>query len=164
MLILALPLLMACNRDRIAATETSDLSGANEGVVPTDSMMTATAETTSALVPVGGTDTSATTVTTIMPNAGTTTRAITGEPPKDTAPASTADIAQGQGVFRERCASCHGAAGKTPVGDFTLASAATQRRANAELARAIRENAAHRQLRLESAQVDAVVAYVKALQ
>ncbi|HYO79083.1 MAG TPA: c-type cytochrome, partial [Thermoanaerobaculia bacterium] len=66
--------------------------------------------------------------------------------------------------FRERCASCHGADGKKLAGDFTLASGATQARPDAELARAIRENPAHKQMKLESAQVDTVVAYVKALQ
>jgi mono/diheme cytochrome c family protein len=161
-LILALAVLMGCNRDRVA---TNDHSGANERVVPTDSMMTTAAAETSTLVPLGGaTDTSAATVTTHTPNVGTTTRTLTGEPPKDTAPAPTGDIAAGQGVYRAQCASCHGADGKTAVGSFTLASAATQARPDAELARAIHEAPSHKTLKIEHAQVSAVVAYVKALQ
>ncbi|HEX8617418.1 MAG TPA: c-type cytochrome [Thermoanaerobaculia bacterium] len=166
-LILALAALMGCNRDRVA---TNDHSGANERVVPTDSMVTTAAAETSTLVPVGGvpaggtTETSAATITSHTPDAGTTTRTITGEPPKDTAPAPTGDIAAGQGVYRAQCASCHGADGKTATGLFTLASAATQQRADAELVRVIRDSPSHKALRLESAQLSAVVAYVKALQ
>lgn len=162
-LILALVSLMACNRDRVAANDTAAQSGANDNVVPTDSM-TSGAETGTALVPVGGTDTSATTVTSSTPGGTTTTRAITNEPPPDTAPAPAERISQGQGVYRERCASCHGADGKKATGAVTLASAATQARPDAELARAIRENPAHKQLTVEQEQVSAVIAYVKALQ
>jgi mono/diheme cytochrome c family protein len=146
-LILTLAVLLACNRDRIAANDTADQSGANERVVPTESMPAEQATSGTALVPIAG-----------------ATATSTGEPPKDTAPAPTGDIVAGQKVFRERCASCHGADGKTAAGDFTLASGATQARADAELANAIRKAPSHKQLRLNDGEVNGVVAYVKALQ
>lgn len=146
-LILALAALAACNRDRIAANDTADQSGANERVVPTESMPAEVATSGTALVPIAG-----------------ATGTSTGEPPKDTAPAPTGDIVAGQKVFRERCASCHGADGKTPVGTFILASGATQARPDAELADAIRQAPQHKQLRLNDGEVYGVVAYVKALQ
>lgn len=149
-LILTLPVLLACNRDRVAATETADQSGANERVVPAESMPPPQATSATELVPIAGaTDTMSTN---------------TAEPPKDTAPAPAEVIVAGQQVFRNRCASCHGADGKKPVGTFTLASGATQARADDELGRAIREAPSHKQLRLNDAEVSGVVAYVKALQ
>jgi mono/diheme cytochrome c family protein len=148
LLVLAILSLVSCNRDRIAANDTGDQSGANERVIPTESMPPPVqATTTTELVPVAG-----------------ATATSTGEPPKDTAPAPTGDIVTGQNVFRERCASCHGADGKKPAGAFTLASGATQARADDELARAIREAPSHKQLMLSDGQVNGVVAYVKALQ
>jgi mono/diheme cytochrome c family protein len=147
-LILTLPVLLACNRDRIAATDTSDQSGANERVVPTESMPPPQATSATELVPI----------------AGATTGTSTAEPPKDTAPAPAEVIVAGQHVFRERCASCHGADGKKAVGAFILASGATQARPDEELGRAIRDARSHKQLRLNDGQVNGVVAYVKALQ
>jgi mono/diheme cytochrome c family protein len=146
-LILTLPVLLACNRDRVAANDTADQSGANERVVPTESMPPPQATSATELVPVAG-----------------ATSTSTAEPPKDTAPAPAEVIVAGQKVFRERCVSCHGADGKTPVGTFVLASGATQARADDELGRAIREAKSHKQLRLNDGQVNGVVAYVKALQ
>jgi mono/diheme cytochrome c family protein len=147
LLLFALIVLLSCNRDRIAANDTAAQSGANERVVPTDSMPPVQATTTTELVPVAG-----------------ATATSTGEPPKDTAPAPTGDIVEGQGVYRERCASCHGADGKKPAGKFILASGPTQARADAELADAIRKAPSHKQLKLKDEQVNGVVAYVKALQ
>jgi mono/diheme cytochrome c family protein len=146
-LILALAVLLACNRDRVAATETADQSGANERVVPAESMPAEQATSGTELIPIAG-----------------ATGTSTAEPPKDTAPAPTGDIVAGQKVFRERCASCHGADGKKPLGEFILASGATQARPDAELAKAIREAPSHKQLRLNDGEVHGVVAYVKALQ
>lgn len=156
-LALALISLLACNRDEVAANDTSEQSGANEAVVPTDAM---TATTTAELVPIGGT----TATSTATAATGTETATSTGVPPKDTAPAPTAEIAAGQNVYRAHCASCHGAAGRKAAGTFTLASRATQARPNEELARVIREAPSHKQLTLAPAEVEAVVAYVKALQ
>jgi mono/diheme cytochrome c family protein len=150
-LILALAVLMACNRDRVAATETADQSGANERVVPAESMPAEQATSGTELIPIGGAT-------------ATSTATSTAEPPKDTAPAPTGDIVAGQKVFRERCVSCHGADGKKPVGSFILASGATQARPDAELGEAIRNAPSHKKMRLNDGEVNGVVAYVKALQ
>jgi mono/diheme cytochrome c family protein len=144
LLVFAMILLVSCNRDRVAAT---DRSGANERVVPTESMPPPQATSATELVPIAG-----------------ATATSTGEPPEDTAPAPTGDIVTGQHVYRERCASCHGADGKKPVSEFILASGPTQARPDAELANAIREARSHKQLRLNDGEVNGVVAYVKALQ
>ena len=142
-LVFALTFLLACNRDRIAATETSDQSGANERVVPTESMPPPQATSGTELVPIAG---------------------ATATETADAAPAPAEDIVAGQKVFREHCASCHGADGKKPLGTFILASGATQARPDEELGRAIRDAKSHKQLRLDDGEVSGVVAYVKALQ
>ena len=167
---LALLALAACNRDG-AETRTS---GANDQVIPTESMNTAApsvTDSTSTLIPIGGTaagtDTTGTspasTITTHTPNAQTTTRVV-GDPPADAAPAPTAKIAAGQPVFRTHCESCHGPTGRKPAGTVVLASPATQAKPQEEIVRRIREVEAHRGLTLQSPQLDVVAAYVKALQ
>lgn len=145
LLVPALIVLLSCNRDRIAANDTAARSGANDRVVPTDSMPPVQATTTTELVPVAG-------------------ATSTGEPTKDAAPAPTGDIVVGQGVYRKQCASCHGADGKKPAGKFILASGPTQARADAELADAIRAAPSHKRLRLNDGEANGVVAYVKAMQ
>jgi len=162
---LALLALAACNRDGVE-TRTS---GANEQVIPTESMTTTptpVTESTSTLIPIGGTATGGTppeTITTHTPNAQTTTRAV-GNPPADAAPAPTRDIAAGQPIFRSHCAGCHGADGRKPAGNVILASPATQGKSEDEIARRIREAQSHRNLSLQQTEISAVAAYVKALQ
>jgi mono/diheme cytochrome c family protein len=169
-LILALFVFAACNRDAVERDAPHDLT-------TTEAASTATntgpvnATSTNALVPIGTTSdtagTTANTVTTQTPTQGgaqTTTRAITEQPPKDAAPAPTQQIAAGQSTYNQSCASCHGANGRTAAGNVTLASKATQSKPDAQLAKTLRDNPAHKNLGLQQAQIDQVVAYVKALQ
>ena len=113
-------------------------------------------------------DTSATTGTNATApgspaESGTATPNTNTNPPADAAPAPTSAIADGQAVYRAHCVSCHGADGKKQTGSLILVSAETQARADSDLARAIRENQAHRGLILTESDVTAVAAYVKAL-
>jgi mono/diheme cytochrome c family protein len=152
---------VACSRDREGTTpiETSDTaatSGASATAAPRppdDGSMIPTH--TGVTSPDEGTA-GAPLTTTIPTNPAT-------EPPPDTAPAPTAQIAAGQPIFQSKCASCHGAAGRTAIGNVTLASAATQAKSDAELARTVRESPQHRRLGLNDEQVNTVVSYVKAL-
>ena len=94
---------------------------------------------------------------------------VENPPPVDAAPAPTATIADGQALFKTKCAGCHGADGKKPQGGRTLASEAVQSQSDTELAKIIREGkgkvsaAGHKRAALNSAQISAVVAYIKAL-
>ena len=68
-----------------------------------------------------------------------------------------------------RCASCHGATGGRELGGRSLRSAEVQRQSEGEIARVIREGrtpasaAAHRKIALTNEELNAVAAYVKAL-
>jgi mono/diheme cytochrome c family protein len=163
-LVLTLLALVACNRDR-AETNSPD-SGANQNVLDTAASGTAIpdATATDVTLPIGGSPADAEAVTESMAEATATGTTTTAEPPKDTAPAPTNQIADGQTVFRANCTNCHGADGKKPVrGGKSIVSPETQGRPDAELARVLREAPMHRQLTLDDKQVAAVVAYVKAL-
>lgn len=162
--VLTILALVACNRDKVE-TQTPD-SGANQNVLDTAASGTAVpdATATDVTLPIGGSPADASAVTESMAEATATSTTATAEPPKDTAPAPTNQIADGQGVFRASCASCHGADGKKPVrGGRPMVSPETQQKADAELARVLRASPAHAQLKLDDKQVAAVVAYVKAL-
>lgn len=163
---------VACNRDR-------------EGTTPIDSSDTAATSGTSATAPASPAETGTLvptdtgvatpsaisgTATTSFPSSTTATPPTTTiptnpttEPPPDTAPAPTAQIAAGRPIYEGKCASCHGADGRKQVGSVTLASAATQSKSDADLARTLREAPQHRNLGLDPQSVTTVVAYVKAL-
>lgn len=136
--------LVACNRDRIETPE-----GARNDTVMTDSDAATAA-------PATDTAASAPPTTTATPNTNTA-------PPTDAAPAPTGEIADGQAVYKARCASCHGADGKKNAANVILASAQTQSRPDADLIRIIRDMGPHRGLTLNDAEAAAVVSYIKAL-
>ncbi len=162
--VLTIIALVACNRDGVEQNPGD--SGANNNVIDTAaSSGTAIpdATATDVTLPIGGSPADASAVTESMSAATETSTTSTGEPPKDTAPAPTSQIADGQSVFRTSCAGCHGADGKKPAGGRTIVSPQTQQRGDAELAGAIRTSPAHRQMKLDENQLAAVVAYVKAL-
>lgn len=129
--------LTACNRDRVETPE-----GASN-----DTVMTNSDATTAAPPP----------TTTTMPTATSTM------PTSDAAPAPTGEIADGQAVYKARCATCHGADGKKNAANIILASAETQSKPDADLIRLIRDTGPHRGLTLNDAEAAAVVAYIKAL-
>ncbi|MDQ3283810.1 MAG: cytochrome c [Acidobacteriota bacterium] len=166
-LLLALFIFAACNRDAVERNAPHDITTTEASTTPTDTSASTAASSdtgSTALVPVG---TNANTVTTETPAQGgaqTTTRAITEQPPADAAPAPTQQIAAGQPLFKQHCATCHGADGRKTVGRVTLASKETQSRSESELAQAFQNNPAHKQLGLQQAQLSPVIAYVKALQ
>ena len=162
--VFALFAVIACNRDKVE-TRTPD-SGANQNVVDTAASGTAIpdATATDVTLPIGGTPADASAVTESMKEAATETSATTtAEPPKDTAPAPTGQIADGQSIFRTSCAGCHGADGKKPVRGHAIVSPETQQKPDAELARMLRAAPTHKRLNLDEKQIAAVIAYVKAL-
>jgi mono/diheme cytochrome c family protein len=134
--------LVACNRDRVETPE----GAANDTVVTASDAAPATAAPATA----------APTTTTATPNTSTA-------PTSDAAPAPTNQIADGQVVYREKCAGCHGADGKKNAANVLLASAQTQSKPDADLIRTIREMGPHRGLTVSEPQAAAVVAYIKAL-
>lgn len=131
--------LTACNRDRVETPE-----GAANDTVMTNS----DAATTAAPPPA--------TTTTIAPATDTM-------PASDAAPAPTGEIADGQAVYKARCASCHGADGKKNAANVILASKETQSKPDATLITTIRDTGPHRGLTLNDAEGAAVVSYIKAL-
>lgn len=138
--------LTGCNRDRVETPE-----GATNDTVMTNSDAVST-----------GTGTG--TTTTAAPPATTTATPITSTmPTSDAAPAPTGEIADGQSVYKARCATCHGADGKKNAANVILASRETQSKPNEVLIRTIRELGPHRGLTLSDAEAEAVVSYIKAL-
>jgi mono/diheme cytochrome c family protein len=135
--------LTACNRDHVETPEgaTNDTVMTNSDAVSTDT------GTTAAMPP---------TTTTATPNTNTM-------PTSDAAPAPTGEIADGQSVYKARCATCHGADGKKNAANVILASRETQSKPDATLIRTIRETGPHRGLTLSDAEAAAVVSYIKAL-
>lgn len=140
---------VACNRDRVETPE-----GATNDTVMTNSDAATAAPATDTLTTSVPTDTTVT--TTATPNTNTA-------PPADAAPAPTGEIADGQTIYRTKCASCHGADGKKNAANVLLASAQTQSKPDAELIRIVREMGPHRGLTLNEGQAAAVVSYIKAL-
>jgi mono/diheme cytochrome c family protein len=136
--------LAGCNRDRVETPE-----GAANDTVMTNSDATTAAPATETL-------STAPPTTTATPNTNTA-------PTSDAAPAPTAEIADGQAVYKARCASCHGADGKKNAANVILASTQTQSKPDADLIRTIRDMGPHRGLTLSDAQAAAVVSYIKAL-
>ena len=136
--------LVACNRDRVETPE-----GATNDTVMTNSDAATAA-------PATDTAASAPPTTTATPNTNTA-------PTTDAAPAPTGEIADGQSVYKARCASCHGADGKKNAANVILASAQTQSKPDADLIRIIRDMGPHRGLTLSDAEAAAVVSYIKAL-
>jgi mono/diheme cytochrome c family protein len=143
---LTLLALTACNRDRVETPE-----GASNDTVMTNSDAATAAPATDTL-----TTSAPTATTTATPNTNTA-------PPTDAAPAPTGEIADGQSVYKARCASCHGADGKKNAANVILASAQTQSKPDADLIRIIREQGPHRGLTLSDAEAAAVVSYITAL-
>ena len=138
---------VACNRDAVETPQ----GAANETVQSTTNPDTAAPAatdplTTSAPAPTG----------TATPNTNTA-------PPTDAAPAPTGEIADGQTIYRTKCATCHGADGKKNAANVILASAQTQSKPDADLIRTIRDTGPHRGLTLDEGQAAAVVSYIKAL-
>ena len=131
--------LAACNRDRVETPEGAQ----NTTVIDTAPPAPA------------ATDTMATITT-------TATNTSTGAT-SDAAPAQTTQIADGQSVYKARCASCHGVDGKKNAANVILASAETQARPDAQLIQMIREQGPHRGLTMSDAEAAAVVSYIKAL-
>ena len=136
--------LTACNRDRVETPE-----GASNDTVMTNSDAASTDTGTTAAAP-PPTTTTATPDTTTMPTS-------------DAAPAPTGEIADGQSVYKARCATCHGADGRKNAANVLLASKETQSKPDADLVKTIREMGPHRGLTLSDAEAAAVVSYIKAL-
>lgn len=172
----AILLLFACGKkaDETRVSDTSD-TGVTTGtnatapaspaevstVMPTD-----TGSIDGSPQPTGTSATNIPANATATPPAGNTSTATPNtntNPPADAAPAPTNQIADGQSIYRGNCESCHGADGKKPAGGKTLVSAATQAKSSATLVHDLSTDAAHKSLRLGAAQLESVVAYVKAL-
>jgi mono/diheme cytochrome c family protein len=157
--------LVACNRDRV---ETPD--GATNDTAMTNSDAASNAPATDTLSTVATTSTMSTawtdtTGTTSTDTAATTTATPNSStmPTTDAAPSPTNQIADGQPVYKARCAGCHGADGKKNAANVILASKETQSKPDAVLIKTIRDMGPHRGLTLSDAQAAAVVSYIKAL-
>lgn len=137
---------VACNRDRVETPE-----GATNDTVMTNSDAATAAPATDTLTTSAPTATS-----TATPNTNTA-------PPADAAPAPTGEIADGQTIYKTKCATCHGADGKKNAANVILASAQTQSKPDGDLIRTVREMGPHRGLTLDEGQAAAVVSYIKAL-
>lgn len=158
--------LAGCRRDAVETPTDTAAGPALPAGAPVD---------TGTIVPLDTAPTATTPMTTAPPIAPSVTAptpvtmTTTQDPLPDAAPAPVPQIVDGQTVYRAKCASCHGLAGRTTIGGVTLASAETQAKSIDEIARLIREGsgrtsaAAHRALRLNDEQVQAVAAYVEGM-